>query len=222
MTTSTGNPAPPPTGIDRPPARPANAAPDAPARPDGRTARAERTRRAIIVALLDLIDEGDLKASAERIADRAGVSLRALWTNFRDLETLYAAAGARLTELQEAEWRPVPLELDLARRVEEFCRQRVRMLEIIAPAARAAQLRMPYSPQLRRNRAHQNERVKDELERLFRHELTMAGPRGEELAHALLAATTWHAWAALRDDLGLDAEAAQHAMHRTVLALLQR
>ena len=60
-------------------------------RVDGRSARAERTRRAMVDALLGLIAEGDLKASPERIVERAGVSLRTLWTNFKDLEGLYAA-----------------------------------------------------------------------------------------------------------------------------------
>jgi TetR/AcrR family transcriptional regulator, regulator of autoinduction and epiphytic fitness len=50
---------------------------------DGRVARAERSRRAIVAAHLALIDEGDLRPTGERIAERAGVSLRSLWTNFR-------------------------------------------------------------------------------------------------------------------------------------------
>ena len=54
---------------------------DVPKRVDGRTARAERTREAIVTAHLELVGEGDLRPTGERIAELAGVSLRALWTN---------------------------------------------------------------------------------------------------------------------------------------------
>src|SRR6185436_2680424 len=109
-------------------------------RVDGRTARAERTRAAIVEAHLALIGEGDLRPTGERIAERAGISLRALWTNFKDMEALFAASGQRLAERQAAEFRPVSPTLPLPQRVEEFCLQRARMLEILSPCAKAARL----------------------------------------------------------------------------------
>ena len=108
---------------------------DAAGRVDGRLARAERTRGAIVEALLALNHEGDLKPTGERIAERAGVSLRALWANFKDMEALFSAAGQRLLERQDAEYRQISPQLPLKRRVDEFCRQRGRMLEIVAPSA---------------------------------------------------------------------------------------
>lgn len=189
-------------------------------RVDGRTARGERTRRAIVDALLELIAEGDLRASPERIVERAGVSLRTLWTNFKDLEGLYGAANARLIELMDERFRPVPPELPLAERVRRFCEQRGRMLEIVAPAARAAALRLPYSAQLQRNRATHNARVRREVEEVFAAELDAAGREREELLRALLVNTTWPAWSMLRDDLGLGVDEATAVMTRTVLALV--
>ena len=191
-----------------------------PARMDGRTARAERTRRAIVDALLGLIAEGDLKASPERIVERAGVSLRTLWTNFKDLEGLYAASNARLIEMQDAHYRPVEVDAPLSARVRDFCEQRARMLEILAPAARAAQLRLPYSAQLRRNRVVHHVRMRDEIQTVFAVELGLAGNDREELLRALLLNTTWPAWSMLRDDLLLDLRKATGVMTRTVAALL--
>src|SRR3712207_1332765 len=101
-------------------------------RVDGRAARSERTRRAIVAAHLELIDEGDLKPTGERIAERAGVSLRTLWTNFKDMETLFAATGELVGERQDAMHRRIPPELPLAERVDEFCTQRVQVLEMLA------------------------------------------------------------------------------------------
>lgn len=193
---------------------------EAPGRVDGRTARAERTRRAIVDAHLGLIADGDLKPTGERIAERAGVSLRTLWINFKDMETLFEASGERVLAQQDAAYRPVPPQLPLNQRVEAYCRQRVKLLQLIAPSARAAQMREPVSVQLRRNRARHIERVRQEVEELFRQELEMAGAGRQDLVHALVAASMWPAWSMLRDGLGLGVEEARRVMTRTVTALL--
>ncbi|GAA3755035.1 TetR/AcrR family transcriptional regulator [Micromonospora maritima] len=193
---------------------------DPPARVDGRAARAERTRAAIVEAHLALIDAGDLRPTGERIAERAGVSLRTLWTNFKDMETLFAATGRRIGERQAAIWRPVRPELPLAARIAEFSGQRARMLEVLAPSARASALREPFSPQLRRNREAAIVRVRQEIEAVFGAELAHAGPGRAQLLDAVTVACTWAAWSMMRDAMGLDVEAARAAMARTLTALL--
>lgn len=187
---------------------------------DGRTARAERTRAAIVEAHLALIGEGDLRPTGERIAERAGISLRALWTNFKDMEALFAASGQRLAEVQAVEFRPVSPSLPLPQRVEEFCIQRAKMLEILSPCAKAARLREPFSAQLRQNKVKAIGLVRDEIETLFAAELALAGDDREQLLLSLTVASTYSAWAMMRDELGLDVAAARGAMTRTVTALL--
>lgn len=186
-------------------------------RVDGRTARAVRTRVAIVDAHLALLHDGDLRPTGERIAERAGVSLRTLWTNFKDMETLFAAAGERLHELQLEAYRPIPTDLPLDERIAAFCRQRAQMLEILAPAARAAATREPFSPALRHNRAVEIARVRDEINTLFGPELKDSG----ELEHALVATVTYASWSVLREQLSLDVAPATNVMTRTVRALLQ-
>ncbi|MEV0726284.1 TetR/AcrR family transcriptional regulator [Micromonospora purpureochromogenes] len=193
---------------------------DGPARVDGRSARAERTRTAIVDAHLALIDEGDLRPTGERIAERAGVSLRTLWTNFKDMETLFAATGRRVSERQESMVRPISPELPLTRRIGEFSVQRARMLEALAPSARASALREPFSPQLRRNREGNIARVRGEIETVFGPELAHAGPGREQLLDALTVASTWSAWSMMRDAMGLDVEAARATLTRILGALL--
>jgi len=187
---------------------------------DGRTARAERTRNAIVEAHLALIGEGDLKPTGERIADRAGVSLRALWANFKDMEALFRASGERLSERQNAEYVPVPVTLPLARRIDEFCQQRARILELIAPSARAAQLLEPFSAQLRSNRASTINRVQREINELFAPELEAAGSARDQLFRSLTVASTWAAWSMMRDELHLSMEESTGVMIRTITALL--
>jgi TetR/AcrR family transcriptional regulator of autoinduction and epiphytic fitness len=189
-------------------------------RVDGRTARAQRTRAAIVDAHLGLLASGDLKPTGERIADAAGVSLRTLWTSFKDMETLFSAAGQRLIERQLDVFEPIDAALPLPDRVDAFCRQRARMLEILAPAARAAVLYEPFSAALRRNRTIELGRVRDELVQLFRVELADAGDGAEQLLHALHVTSTFASWHVLRDNLGLSVDAARGVMRRTVAALL--
>jgi len=88
---------------------------------DGRTARAERTRHAVIEAHIALIEAGELKPTGAQIAEQAGVSLRALWVNFNDLETLLGATGAELLRRQDSMFVPVPPTLDLPERLDRFC-----------------------------------------------------------------------------------------------------
>lgn len=193
---------------------------EAPGRVDGRAARAARTRAAIVEAHLALISEGDLRPTGERIAERAGISLRTLWTNFKDMETLFEASGAEVLRQQDAAYRPISPALPLAKRVDAYCRQRARLLQLIAPSARAAQMREPVSEQLHRNRLMHIARVREEVERLFAAELAQAGPGREQLVHALVAASMWPAWSMLRDGLGLGVDQARAVMARTVGALL--
>jgi AcrR family transcriptional regulator len=180
-----------------------------------------RTRKAIVDALLELLAEGDQRAAPERIVERAGVSLRTLWTNFKDLEHLYAEANTALMRRQDEVHRPIPPEASLATRVDAYGEQRARLLEIVAPAARASQTRVPYSPQLRRNQQAHLVRMRTELNTVFGAELDAAGADREELMRALLAATSWPVWSVLRYDLGLDLPASTTVITNTVGALLR-
>jgi hypothetical protein len=143
-----------------------------------------------------------------------------LWINFKDMETLFAATGQRVTERQDALSRRISPDLPLNRRIEEFCAQRMRILEVLAPAARASALREPFAPQLTLNRQRNIARVRTAIENVFAQELTHAGEGREQLLNALTVASTWSAWSMMRDAMGLDLETAQAIMAQTVGALL--
>ncbi len=188
---------------------------------DGRTARARRTRNAVVDALLALQEEGDLSPTAQRVAERAGVALRTVYGQFSDMETLWATAGrrelARLAGLVE----PVPADLPLAERIDVFCRSRARVLEALLPVMRAARLREPFSPQLLRNRALFIAAGDEEVRRAFAPELAaLACDARASLLDRLYLVTSGPSWEALRDDRGLSVEAATDAVHRSVVALL--
>src|SRR4051812_41971770 len=165
-----------------------------PPRVDGRTARSERTRNAIVDAHVQLIGEGDLRPTADRIAKLAGVSLRALWSHFADMEALFAASGQRILEQRDASAEPISPDLPLPERISAYCRQRARLSELITPAARASALKEPFSPALQRYRQLHVQRVRDELNSLFAAEVT----DDPELLAALTAVSMWNTWDTMR------------------------
>lgn len=187
-----------------------------PQRVDGRTARSERTRNAIVDAHMQLIAEGDLRPTADRIAKVAGVSLRALWSHFADMEALFAASGERVLARRDAAFQPIRADLPLAERISAYCTQRARLLEQIASTAKAASLKEPFSPALQGYRRTHTERVTEELRVLFGGELG-----GDDMLVAALTAVsmspTWGTW---RDTMGMSPSAAQAALTSTVTALL--
>ncbi|MFK8024659.1 MAG: TetR/AcrR family transcriptional regulator [Ilumatobacter sp.] len=62
---------------------------------DGRSARRERNRNAVLDALVDLTTEGADDPSIDDIADRAGVSYRSVYRYFKDRSEMMDAATDR-------------------------------------------------------------------------------------------------------------------------------
>jgi AcrR family transcriptional regulator len=193
----------------------------APPSPDGRLARGERAKSAVVDALLALIEEGDLMPPAPRIAARAGVSLRLVFHHFRDLEGLFAACSARQLERIVPEMRTVEGTGPFAHRLAAFVEERARLLERIGPSRRAALLREPFSPFLRERLALVRAWKRADAERVFAHELEAMPPADREgRAAALGAATSFSCWESLRVHQGLSLEAARAAMARLVEGVL--
>jgi AcrR family transcriptional regulator len=184
---------------------------------DGRLARSHRTRRSIVDALRSLHAEGDLRPTAPRVAERAGVSLRTVWQHFDDLEELFGEAGRVDVEIASSYITPVDGTLPLTGRIDAVVEQRVRMFEAMAPTWRAARLQEPFSPQIRSNRDRLMELGREHVAVVFRQELAEAPAA---LLDAVHASTSWALWESLRNDLGLTVAAARRAVVCIVCGLL--
>lgn len=183
---------------------------------DGRTARGQRTRTAVVDALLALQEDGDLTPTAQRVAERAGVALRTVYGHFSDLETLWAEAGLR--ELDKLTRLAVPIEvsLPLPERVAAFCASRARVLEALLPVMRAARLREHSSPVLAGNRRLFVQAGDEEVRAVFAVELASS----PETLHALYLVAGAAGWEGLRVDRGLDVAQATDLLRRTVSRLV--
>ena len=187
---------------------------------DGRIARGERTREAIVEAHSSLLRDGVLRPTGKVIAERAGISLRTLWLNFKDLEALFVATTAYWQEADLALREEIDAGQSLPDRIDSYIRQRVRRLEHLAPAARSAALGEPFSAALARSRAVHVRRVSDDIDLAFGPELAAAGADRDALAKALFVAGSWPSWSSLRDDWQLDVPTATGVLRHTLTALL--
>jgi AcrR family transcriptional regulator len=165
---------------------------------DGRTARAVRTRDAIVDACIALVEEGDLRPTAPKIADRAGVSVRSVFQHFDDLETLFAAVGARVVERLAALVGRIDPDLPLAERVDEFVRQRCRVNEAVSPIRRAALVHAPTSQVINAQFKGGHAYFRDQVAKVFAAEVAAAGPSGAALVDAVMTVGSWSTWNVLR------------------------
>lgn len=190
---------------------------------DGRLARSERSRRAVVAALLDLFEEGVLRPTAAQIAQRAGVSLRSVFQHFESLETLFAAAADLQMERLAPLLVPIPTGGSFGARLSMLVTRRSRVLEAIAPVRRASLRVEPFSNEVRTRLEQARARGRREMERVFARELAeLPAAERRDVAAALGAAGSWSTWEHLRRHQGLSIERARKVMARTVAALLGR
>jgi TetR/AcrR family transcriptional regulator, regulator of autoinduction and epiphytic fitness len=188
---------------------------------DGRTARALRTREAIVDATIQLLEAEDLRPTAPRVAQQARVSVRSVFQHFADLETLHTAVAERLVERVAVLVVPVDTSLPLPQRLERFVRQRGQLLEAVTPIRRAAEVHGPFSPQITRYLRSGQQFLHDEVEQAFAPELAGLEPTARaEVVDALDVACSWATWFGLRATRGRDVPATEAVVRRMVLAVL--
>jgi len=202
-------------------APPIEGEPAADAPTDGRAARAVRTRGVIVDALLELLEEGDLQPTANRIAERAGISLRLIYHHFGDLEALFHAAAVRQGERTVAMTSHIAAELPFDERLDQFVSQRCEILEWMTPVRRASLLQEPFSEELRRARDTGIAIGEEHAARVFAEELSRVPPESRAAVRAAMGSVSgWAFWDSLRVS-GRTFEEATAAMHYALDVLLR-
>jgi AcrR family transcriptional regulator len=181
---------------------------------DGRTLRSLRTREAIVDATIGLLEDGDLRPTAPRVAERANVSVRSVFQHFDDLETLHASVAERLVERVAVLVLPVSPDLPLAQRLDRFVHQRVLLLEVVTPIRRAADVHGPFSREITARLRDGQAFLRSELERTFEPELRAAGSEREDVLDSLDSVLSWATWEGLRNGLCRDQESAERVVRR--------
>jgi len=139
---------------------------------DGRLARRDRNRTAVLDAMLALFAEGDLDPTPEHVARRAGISPRSVYRYFDDREALLRAAIAHHLD---SVWHLYVFhgigEGPFERRVTEFAAHRLRLYEAIGPTARATRTRATTDELLREQLELTRRALREQVEKQFAPEL---------------------------------------------------
>jgi len=190
---------------------------------DGRSARAARTRDAVVDAYLELLEEGDAHPTARSIAARAGVSVRSVYVRFEDLDGVVVSAAERQWGRVRAISGPLPTTGSRATRLNAFVTQRCRVLELIAPVRRVAESLEHTNAALASMLADARAVARDEIARAFATEVD-ALPRTARvrLLDGLDVAAGTTTWEALRRHRSRSVGAARRVVAETCAALLDR
>lgn len=141
-------------------------------RADGRTARRDRNREAVLDAVLELFREDAVYPGPAEVAERSGVSLRSVYRYFEDMETLVRAAMARhLDRVQPLFLIDSPGKGPLVDRIEELVDQRLRLYDEVAPMMRAALLRARSNDLIRERLEETRRGLRRQVEEVFAPEL---------------------------------------------------
>ncbi|MGI9600359.1 MAG: TetR/AcrR family transcriptional regulator, partial [Acidimicrobiales bacterium] len=114
---------------------------------DGRRARRDRNRDAVVDALLGLFCDGNLAPTVAEVAARSEVSHRSVFRYFEDIDELGRAAverqQSRVGHLMQI---PDIGEGSLPERIDAIVGQRMALYEEVKATARVARLRAPFQP----------------------------------------------------------------------------
>lgn len=189
---------------------------------DGRSARRERNKIAVVDAYLDLIREGVARPAVTDVAERSGVSHRSVFRYFSDRDEM-----AR-TSIQRQHERVGPLfqqrvdeALPLADRIGELIELRMRLFDTIAPSARLSRALASTQPIIQDEVTASRAFLRAAVKRLFAAEL--AAMSTEDAADTLAAVdvlTSFEAFDLLRTDRGLSKPRTARVLRSTLIALL--
>jgi DNA-binding transcriptional regulator YbjK len=160
---------------------------------DGRRARTERGRTAVIDAMIDLVQEGHRPVTAEEVAARANVSISSLFRYFEGLQDLQAHTIDRFTQRYAASFEVTDYRQgDRSRRIQTYVSSRIALYQLIEPMAR-----------LGRARAYDHSNLQDLLHRMRINQTHQAAVHLEadaDLAQTISTLTSFESWDQLAND----------------------
>ena len=107
---------------------------------DGRIQRSERSRTAIVQAMLELIREGSLSPTAQQVAERADVGVRTVFRHFSDMETLFSTMNEQIKGEVESLFIEKVQTGPYEQRVDGLIERRMEIFATLAPYIRSSTL----------------------------------------------------------------------------------
>jgi len=189
---------------------------------DGRVARRDRNRVAVLDAALELFAEDNLEPTPEQVAARSGLSLRSVYRYFEDREGLLRAAiDRRLETVIPLVWVEDLGEGPREVRIERIVASRVRLYEEAGPTARASRRRALTNEVLRESVERTHRTLQEQAERQFAQELdTLAPAERDALASTIDVLLQLESLDHLTLERDLDLDQVQHHLTFALQSLL--
>ena len=187
---------------------------------DGRRARGERTRLAVLEALLRLVEDGELRPTAQAVAAKAGVALRTVYHHFEDVEALRRMALDLQLRRHSELLVTVDPKSELDERIHVVARQCRKLFEAVTPIRRAAMFDEQSSPEMAEGLRRARLVRRNFVTSAFAGELAKRSGEGRTLHDAIDAATSWESWYYTRSSLDRSAVAAEKILALTLHDLL--
>lgn len=204
------------------PEPPIDAAPGVDAPVDGRRARRERGRLAVIDAMLELLQEGKVPPAVELIAERSGVSVASIFRYFDGLADLQFQTLERFRE----RFAPVIAvgdvqALDQRARIDALVRSRLDLYERAGTIMIVGRLRsLEHEPMVAAS-ASMRALLADQVRGLFAPEIDASTPaRAADLVASVDALTALESWDVMRKTHGRSRPQIAHAWTRGIGAMI--
>ncbi len=186
---------------------------------DGRHLRSERSKAAIVDAVLELIREGNPRPSSAQIAERAGVTQRTLFNQFGDMDTLLAAVAQRQAQRIFA-LLPTGGDGSLDERIDRFTTELARLLEELMET-RWAIVTNPHLEVGSTVVSAFSKLLRDCTTNTFEQELAkLTDAERDEVLDSLTVECDPVTWRVRRKFMGLGVDRARLAVRRTFAAVL--
>jgi len=189
---------------------------------DGRHARRDRNKVAVVDAYLDLVREGITRPSVAEVADRSGVSRRSVFRYFADKDELARTAierqQSRVAPLYRMTFDP---SASLDDRIEQCLDQRLELYEAVAPVARLTRALAPVQPVVASELAKTRSLLRSQVERVFAVELAAKSERSAAVARSMTdVLCSFEAFDLLRSAQGLPLEEVRQCIGHSLRAIL--
>lgn len=168
--------------------------------PDGRRRRSERSRQAIIDAMLKLVEEGVLVPTAQQVSERAGVGIRSVFRHFSDMESLFATADTLIREQYQGLFIGGDREGSLQERLLHAVEQHALVYEAIGNHLLTTKAQLWRYPILREQYARAQRQLRKDLDDWL-PELQSLGSEEREMVDAV---ASFEHWNRLREFQGLN------------------
>lgn len=184
---------------------------------DGRRQRSDRSRRRIIVAMFELLREGEMAPSAAMVAARADVGLRTVFRHFEDMESIFEEMTEELKTIVMPKFMAPLKATDWRDRLYELADRNADLFEQLFPMQVALVLRRFQSDFLQKQYQSEVDLLRSAVKSILPEHVI----KNRTLFAAIEVNLTFATWRRLREDQKLSVADAKKTLQLILKALIE-